>query len=60
VRWASKREKVARQKNVPTEGELVPTYLETDCDHRPWHSVARIDAERIDNEVTANGGRGAR
>ena len=32
MRWASKSEKVVRQKNVPTEVELAPTYLETDGD----------------------------
>jgi hypothetical protein len=53
VRWASKSEKVVRHKNVPIEVELAPTYLETDGDHPPCHSVARIDAESIYSEVSA-------
>lgn len=53
MRWASKGEKVVRQMNVPTEVEPAPTYLETDGNHPPCHSVARIDSESIHSEVSA-------
>ena len=42
-----------RQKNVPIEVELAPTYLEIDGDHPPCRSMARIDAESIHSEVSA-------